>query len=283
MTQTITGSRLIQVLKISGGESHLQEDIVAVEEPLEIRLAFGPAGMRQQQSISITMRTPGNDAELATGFLYTEGIIREKEEIKGVREVPSWNKDEQGNIVEVELGEHTVVNMQRLDRHFYTSSSCGVCGKSSIESVRMVRMPDLMSGFPLFSTTLLSGLSGILRQQQSIFELTGGLHAAALFDASGKLCILKEDVGRHNAVDKLVGLALQQDMIPLQAYLLLVSGRVSFELVQKAIMAGIPILAAVGAPSSLAIELAREAGMTIIGFLRDGKMNIYCGEERIDF
>ncbi len=257
----------------SGDDSRELADELAVEEPLEIRLRLGD---RRHRAISITMRTPGDDAELAAGFLFTEGIIKTPDEISGIRHCGPA-----GNTIVGELAGGVRVDLKRLERHFYTSSSCGVCGKSSIDALHTGarKLPNLDS--PLIDADVISRLPAALRGVQSTFEKTGGLHASALFDTDGVLTIVREDVGRHNALDKVIGARFLNNELPLSESVLLVSGRVSFELVQKALMAGIPILAAVGAPSSLAVELAREFGMTLIGFVRDGRFNIYCGGHRV--
>ena len=267
----------IPVWKISDHDRKLEEDMLAVEEPLEIQIKYGSVNNRLQKSISITMRTPGNDVELAVGFLFTEGIIQSADQIQKVGHVPF----SQENVICVEITPGIDLDLQKLERHFYTSSSCGVCGKSSIDALKMSHSPEIPEIKPMVEEQLLHRLPAILRQQQSVFEDTGGLHAAALFDTKGQLIELREDVGRHNAVDKLVGVVFQKGMAPLNDYLIMVSGRASFELIQKSLVAGIPILAAVGAPSSLAIALAKEWEMTVVGFLRDARYNIYCGEERI--
>lgn len=246
-------------------------DVLAVEEPLEIRLGF-PDGTHK--AISITMRTPGDDGELAAGFLFTEGIISSPDQIEQIRHCGDGT-----NTIRVDLHDCLDLDLKRLDRNFYTTSSCGVCGKASIEAlatgVKRTESdtkvtPDVIHSLPLR-----------LREAQSVFDTTGGLHASALFEADGGLDIVREDVGRHNALDKVIGAKFLASKTPISNNLLLVSGRASFELVQKALMAGIPILAAVGAPSSLAVELAREYGMTLIGFVRDDRFNIYCGMERV--
>lgn len=261
----------LPVQKIAASTLRDTEDEVVVEEPLEIRLQYGPAANRQEQAISVTMRTPGQDAELATGFLFTEGILPRASAIRAIR---------QGyNSILVELQEDQPVDLGKLQRHFYTSSSCGVCGKTSIDALKTVcPAPSQTREAPL-EASLLYSLPNLLRQQQNIFDSTGGLHAAALFDRQGHLTTLREDIGRHNALDKLIGHALQQDKLPLSAVLL--SGRACFELIQKAAMAGINIVAAIGPPSSLAVQLAEQQGMTLIGFLRDQRFNIYTGSHRI--
>ena len=253
-------------------------DVLAVEEPLEIRL--GLPHVAQHKAISITMRTPGDDFDLAAGFLFTEGIITHREQIKNIRYcgLPAKDKNIKNTLV-VELAEGVEIDLKRLERHFYTTSSCGVCGKSSIEALHTGAKK--IQAHTTFAPDLVHTLPGTLRAAQAVFERTGGLHASALFDARGTLDILREDVGRHNALDKVIGVKFMTGETPLSDKILLVSGRTSFELVQKALMAGIPILAAVGAPSSLAVELAAEFGMTLIGFVRDGRFNIYTGEQRI--
>ena len=252
-------------------------DLLAVEEPMEIRLEYGPATKRLQKNISVTMRTPGNDEELAAGFLFTEAIISSAIDIVSITRPKADNE----GIVLVSLADNITLNTRNLERNFYTTSSCGVCGKASIEAVRTAcNIPDSFDNLRV-PASLIYQLPALLRKQQEVFENTGGLHACALFDISGKLLLSREDVGRHNALDKLIGAALADGMIPLTEHILLLSGRASFELVQKAIMAGIKIVAAVGAPSSLAVEMAEEWGMTLIGFLRGERFNIYSGAERI--
>ncbi len=255
-----------------------KSDFLAVEEPVEIQLKLKD---QPPKSISITMRTPGNDFELAIGFLFTEGIIQSKAQVDNIDYAKVWETEKEGNIVLVEIAEGVEIDFQRLERHFYTSSSCGVCGKASIDAVKFSGMKEIPQWQPVFDHKLVHNLPDLLREKQAVFEDTGGLHAAALFDNTGTLHLLREDVGRHNAVDKLVGAALLKEMIPLNDFLIMVSGRASFELIQKSLMAGIPILAAVGAPSSLAISLAKEAGMTVLGFVRDERFNIYSGADRI--
>ncbi len=257
-------------------------DWVAVEEPLEIRLIFGEIDQRQEQSLAITMRTPGDDFELVTGFLLTEGIIQNHKAVQHIRYCTQVkDKTALGNVVQVELTPDIVIDFQKFSRHFYTSSSCGVCGKASIDAIQVQCNQPFPLDQPNFSASLIPQLPQKLREQQDTFHYTGGNHACALFDQQGNLLLLKEDVGRHNAMDKLIGAAMRRDLRPLAAYLVLVSGRASFELVQKAAVAGIPILAAVGAPSSLAIQLATELGMTLIGFVRNERCNVYTNSHRI--
>ena len=251
------------------------EDLLAVEEPLEIRIIYGPEDNRLQKNISVTMCTPGNDMELATGFLFTEGIITRKEDVLNCISPGD-------NIVIAELRPGISFDPQKIERHFYTSSSCGVCGKSSIDAVKNVFCKNGVTDTIMINASVFPKLPDTLRKQQEVFEHTGGLHASALFDLQGSLLLTREDVGRHNALDKLIGAALMEGNIPLDNHILLLSGRASFELIQKAAMAGIKIVCAVGAPSSLAVELAKETCMTLVGFLRDGRFNIYCGEQRIN-
>ena len=266
------------IIKVNAGGSQAVDDMLAAEEPLEIRISYGAVDQRVQKSISVTMRTPGNDFELATGFLFTEGIIKSRDDITSIKHCNGAYE----NVVRVGLKDDMTIDLSKLERNFYTSSSCGVCGKSSIEAVRTVcRLPVSAIDNLQFPAEIIYSLPGLLRKRQDVFENTGGLHACALFDTSGNLLLTREDVGRHNALDKLVGAALHQTLFPLDKSLLLLSGRASFELIQKAWMAGIKIVAAVGAPSSLAVQMAEEFGMTLIGFLRDRVFNIYSGSHRI--
>ncbi len=259
---------------MEGRSSSPCQDLLAVEEPLEIRLA--------DRTVSITMRTPGNDFELAAGFLFNEGIVEGAHQIRDIH----WSKAgknprQASNSVTVELQPGAEIDFNRLERHFYTTSSCGVCGKASMEALEMQGCPVLPRDAPQIDASLIHQLPRIVRAKQAVFERTGGLHAAALFSSAGELKLLREDVGRHNAVDKLIGAEVLAKCTPLHDDLLLVSGRASFELVQKALMAGIPILAAVGAPSSLAVETAQRFHMTLLGFVRDERFNIYSGASRI--
>jgi len=266
----------VRIRKISNNESMDTNDQLAVEEPLEMQLQYGAADKRINKSISVTMRTPGHDLELATGFLFTEGIIRNEEEILFIEQ----DKYDKNKIV-VGLQENTDPNIQKMERNFYTTSSCGVCGKSSIDAIKTVSAyydePDTIC----LKAEMFYGLHDIVRERQAVFETTGGLHASAIFDLEGNLIMLREDVGRHNALDKMIGAALVDGQLPLTGNILLLSGRASFELIQKASMAGIKVITAVGAPSSLAVELAKECNITLIGFLRDERFNIYSGEQRI--
>ncbi|TGE16118.1 formate dehydrogenase accessory sulfurtransferase FdhD [Hymenobacter elongatus] len=272
----------LTVQKVTGAESSAASDVVAAEEPLEIRLGFGPAHQREHRTLAITMRTPGHDMELTAGFLLTEGIIRSRADLTGIRYCPDVEKEEEReNVVRAELAESLDVSLPRLERHFYTSSSCGVCGKTSIDAVHAAACPVLPTTGPYVAAEVIHALPARQRAAQALFEQTGGLHAAALFSPEGALLLLREDVGRHNALDKVIGAALLQEWLPLHNTVLLVSGRASFELVQKAAVAGIPVLAAVGAPSSLAVRAATDFGMTLCGFVRQQRYNIYCGAWRI--
>lgn len=275
-------SKQIEMLAVVGDSAERRVDQLAIEEPLEIRLAFGPVGGRSEQSISITMRTPGHDAKLAAGFLFGEGIIAASRDIEKIRHCGPPREEGSFNTLRVELRSDVPVDLDRLKRHFYTTSSCGVCGKSSLEALEVKSAPLAPAERFRLSAAAIHQLPTKLRESQAVFEQTGGLHAAALFDAAGQIIEIREDVGRHNAVDKLVGSQLLAGQIPIADRGLLVSGRASFELMQKAIVAGIPLLAAVGAPSSLAVELARRTGATLIGFLRDKRFNVYSGEQRIE-
>ena len=268
----------VPVQKVEGSSLSPFQDLLAVEEPLEIILGG--------KSISITMRTPGHDFELAAGFLFTEGILRSAKQIREIRwsrrtEENGGNPRQAGNSVTMELNPGVEVDLDRLSRHFYTTSSCGVCGKASIEAIEAQGCPVLPRESPIVEPVVIHRLPDALRRAQAVFERTGGLHAAALFSGDGTLRLLREDVGRHNAVDKLIGAEMLAGRTPLNDQLLFVSSRASFELVQKALMAGIPILAAVGAPSSLAVETAQRFNMTLLGFVRDGRFNIYSGASRI--
>ncbi len=270
-----------EILKIRGRESQRVKDLLAVEEPLEIRLGIDTDKTNSYQDVAVTMRTPGNDEELAAGFLFTEGLIHHPDQLAGFQWATTRWAEARENVLVVQLREGSDNLLKKVRRNFLTTSACGVCGKASIETVQTISRYDVPEGSPVISAGLLHQLPALIDGHQSVFDCTGGLHAAALFDASGKMLLLREDIGRHNAVDKVVGAAFMQGGLPLSQHLLLVSGRAGFELVQKAMMAGIPVMAAVGAPSSLAVQLAGEAGMTLIGFLRNGQFNVYCGEERI--
>lgn len=277
------GSIPRSILRIHGDETEAREDSVAIEEPLEIQLNYEKrGGLRVTKSVSVTMRTPGSDEELAAGFLFTEGILTSRRQIEQIESVAAGpGAPVNGNSVRVRLCPGVEVDLRRLERHFYTTSSCGVCGKTSLEALRTTGEIALAPGEPRVEPEVVTGLPETLRRSQAVFERTGGLHAAALFDPAGKLLSVREDIGRHNAVDKLIGREFLDERAPLSQAILLVSGRASFELMQKAVMAGIPILAAVGAPSSLAVEVARQFGATLLGFVRENRFNVYAGADRI--
>ena len=258
------------VLRWRGGEVREEPDELAQEEPLEIRI--------RGRAISVTMRTPGHDDELAAGFLLTEGIVQERGDVLRVNHCV---RNEDGNVIHVVLAPEVHVNFKHLTRHVFASSSCGLCGKATIEAV-CTRGRPVESDVTVDAETL-AGLPALMRQTQNTFDRTGGLHAAALFDAAGNLQVLREDVGRHNAVDKMIGHALLNDGLPLDRHVLLVSGRASFEIMQKALAARVPIVAAVSAPSSLAAAFARESGQTLVGFLRGRRMNVYSHTQRVRF
>ncbi|MCB0561951.1 MAG: formate dehydrogenase accessory sulfurtransferase FdhD [Phaeodactylibacter sp.] len=275
-------TREVAMARIENGQAQARTDTLACEEPLEIKLAYGARGQRQSRSLAVTMRTPGQDEELAAGFLFTEGIIGKAADIKAMRHVGDALAEEaRENILLVELSEELPVDFDKLNRHFYTSSSCGVCGKASIDMVRSVSCYFPRRDYPTIQASTLQALPEKLSRQQAIFECTGGIHAAASFTPEGELLMVREDVGRHNALDKLLGASLLKGQMPLREQAILLSGRLSFELVQKSVMAGVPILAAVGAPSSLAVELAGEYGMTLVGFLRGQAFNVYGGVGRV--
>ena len=274
-TQPIHSAQRVKttsVVKWTAGNEHPVLDNLAVEEPLEIRVG-GVA-------VSVTMRTPGDDFELAAGFLFTERIIARRDDIARVAYAQGPDGHASGNVVDVTLQAGKTVNLARLQRHFYAASSCGVCGKASICAVRVGRIRRLRRGFRV-APEVLCRLPDLVRAAQTVFECTGGLHAAALFDAAGTPVSTREDIGRHNAVDKIVGNALLEGRLPLSDRILFVSGRGAFEIVQKALVAGIPVVASVSAPSSLAVELARENGLTLVGFLRGQQFVVYSGEERL--
>ncbi len=263
------------VLRIRGPVHTRRPDTVAAEEPLEIRLAGRP--------LAVTMRTPGDDFDLVHGFLATEGVIRTSADLSGLRYCNSVDDEGRNtyNVVDVDLAPGVEAPDTALDRNFYTSSSCGVCGKASIDAIRTRTPYEVAADDVRVPLETLLALPDRLRAAQEVFDRTGGLHAAGLFTADGELVALREDVGRHNAVDKVVGDAVREGRVPLTGHVLMVSGRSSFELTQKAAMAGVPVLAAVSAPSSLAVELAADAGITLVGFLRGDGCNVYTHPDRI--
>ncbi|MGB3484943.1 MAG: formate dehydrogenase accessory sulfurtransferase FdhD [Mycobacterium sp.] len=264
-----------RITRITAERSDARADTLAVEEPLEIRVAGRP--------LAVTMRTPGSDVELAQGFLLTEGLVTDRSDIAAVRYCNSRDADGANtyNVLDIDLAAGVTLPETGIERNFYTTSSCGVCGKASLDAITQ-RTRHSPAGDPVrVDVDTVIGLPDALRAAQKVFASTGGLHAAGLFTPDGELLVVREDVGRHNAVDKVVGWALEHQRIPLAGTVLLVSGRASFELVQKAVMAGLPVLAAVSAPSSLAVDLAQESGLTLVGFLRGSSMNIYTHGHRI--
>lgn len=273
----------VHITKVNNSSFVLADDLLAVEEPLEIRLGFGELDLREQKRVAVTMRTPGNDFELALGFLYTEGIIQNPNDIYKIQYCTELNSIEnKENIVRVELNPAVNLDWSKLQRNFYTTSSCGVCGKESIEAIRTTcNIPKHQPQLTI-NPSVIVALPDKLRARQSVFEHTGGIHACALFDVDGNLHLVREDVGRHNALDKLIGAGLKMNDGLLSSGILLLSGRASFELLQKAAMANIQVVCAVGAPSSLAVQTAQEFGITLIGFLRDNRFNIYTHTERIN-
>ena len=265
-----------RVRVVEGGEARVRPDVLATEEPMEIRLISG----NDKQTVAITMRTPGADFELAAGFLYGEGIVSSRDDIKKISYCVDVDAEQQYNIVNVELWAGREYDLKPLERHFYTSSACGVCGKESLEQLE-IRGCSMIPPGPGVEADVITSLPDKLREQQGLFDSTGGLHAAALFDRGGNLLALREDVGRHNATDKLIGWALLEGKLPLSEHLVQVSGRSSFEILQKCLTAGVPVVCAISAPSSLAVDVARQFGMTLVGFMRGERFNVYSGFDRI--
>lgn len=270
----IDGIKEIEIARSGSGSYGVARDLLAVEEPLEIRIEWSEGTEQRVATAAVTMRTPGNDLELAAGFLFTEGLVCAREEIVSVRSC-------RAGAVRVVVAPDVTIDLARLERHSFMSSSCGMCGKTSASALRTTSHYPLRIAEPIVEGALVRSLPERLRRAQPAFDATGGLHASALFDLDGRLVTLREDVGRHNALDKVIGAELLADHLPADERILIVSGRVSFELVQKALMAGIPVVAAIGAPSSLAVDLAREAGLTLLGFLRSDRFNVYSGAERL--
>jgi FdhD protein len=255
----------------SGRKPRARADVLAREEPLEVRV--------RGRSVVVTMRTPGADEELAAGFLFTEGIVRAREDIVKIAPCQRGEAALTGNVVDVFLAASVAVDFERLTRHVFASSSCGLCGKASIESVHQ-QFPPVANDFSI-PAKILRALPAKLHAAQHTFAATGGLHAAAIFDSRGRLVVLREDIGRHNAVDAVLGHGLLRGLLPFDRHVLVVSGRASFEIMQKSLAARVPVVAAVSAPSSLAVEFARESGQTLVGFLRGGNMNVYAHPQRI--
>ncbi|MEJ3742395.1 formate dehydrogenase accessory sulfurtransferase FdhD [Actinomycetes bacterium KLBMP 9797] len=274
-----TDRRPVVRVDTAGSAPARRMDTLVAEEPLEIRV--GPAGPGRRRPLAVTMRTPGDDLDLAIGFLLTEGLIGADEDVVTAQLCAGAETPNTYNVVDVVLAAHVPPPQTDPTRNFYTTSSCGVCGKASVDAVRTRSRFDVADDPVTVPADLLAALPDRLRDAQRVFDRTGGLHAAGLFTAAGELVIVREDVGRHNAVDKVIGWATRERRLPLRGHVLLVSGRASFELAQKAWMAGVPVLAAVSAPSTLAADLAAEAGMTLVGFLRGPTMNVYTGAHRI--
>jgi FdhD protein len=273
------GQTRARVRVVEAGSVRVQQDELATEEPLEIRLHAGGI----TRSVAVTMRTPGADFELAAGFLFSEGLISSRDDVDRLSYCvgnDACDGEQQYNVVTVDLRPHVTPDLLLFDRNFGITSACGICGKSSLDQVERRGIAPLGPG-PVVSHDVLYGLPDELRRAQGLFAATGGLHAAGLFSKNGELIALREDVGRHNAVDKLVGWALLEGKLPLRERILMVSGRSSFEIAQKCVAAGVPMLCAVSAPSSLAVDLARRFGLTLVGFLRGDRFNIYAGVERI--
>ncbi len=277
---TQTGKTEALVVRIGPGGTEEGPDQVATEEPLEIRLVQGDVQGQTTRTVAVTMRTPGSDAELALGFLFAEGVITHRGQVR--RAAPCKGPDAScANILDVELAADVPApELAGLDRHFFSTSACGVCGKAGLEALRLRLPADIPPG-PIVTPQTIAQLPDRLRQAQGLFDATGGLHAAALFDAEGRLLAAREDVGRHNALDKLFGWAFREALLPLHEHIVMVSGRSSYEILQKSLVAGVPIVCAVSAPSSLAVELAESFGITLIGFLRGDRFNVYSGVERI--
>ncbi len=272
-----TGQTAARLLRYESGRAEDRADALATEEPLEIRLRSGG----EQRTIALTMRTPGADEELAAGFLFAEGVLRDRAAIHAIAAGDPAASDprSRANVVTVDLGVAPLPDLAGLERHFFANSACGVCGRAGVEALRL-RAAPLAQG-PLISPDVLLQLPAALARSQSVFAATGGLHAAALFDPAGNLLALREDVGRHNALDKLIGWALLSSHLPLSRHIVMVSGRASFEILQKTLAAAVPIVCAVSAPSSLAVELAQTYGATLVGFLRPNRFNVYSGPDRI--
>ena len=271
----------VEVVRVGTTTKENKPDLVVAEEPLEIRVGHGPEDNRSQFSLSVTMRTPGNDEALCLGFLFTEGVIDSIDQVLSVKHCEDLGRKEgMENLMRVELQPSVEISDEQFKRNFYTTSSCGVCGKASIDSIKVTCDPLPANPIKVHKSVLF-GLPDKLRDDQQVFKHTGGLHASGLFDLEGQPILQQEDVGRHNALDKLIGSVLVKDPLLLHNSILVLSGRISFELVQKALRAGIQMTAAVGAPSSLAVNLAEEFGMTLIGFLKGDKFNVYTGHERV--
>lgn len=269
------------VVRVTRNDRDEVIDSLAVEEPMEIRIAYRAGPEQRTKTVAITMRTPGHDVELALGFLYGEGILAHRDDVRCTSLDGLQKGCRAKNLVSVELHDHVAVELGNLERNFYTTSSCGVCGKTSMQALSTAEVPALSAGSPKVAVDLIHRLPELLRAAQSVFDCTGGLHASGLFAPDGTLQHLREDVGRHNALDKLIGRQLLDAKLPLTEQVLVLSGRASFELMQKAARAGIAVVVAIGAPSSLAVRMAGHHGITLIGFARAGRFNIYSEASRI--
>ncbi|MEP5612030.1 MAG: formate dehydrogenase accessory sulfurtransferase FdhD [Cyclobacteriaceae bacterium] len=279
----MTSVQTVDIEQVGRETTKLTPDLIVMEEPLEIRLGYGLEGFREQMSLAVTMRTPTSDEELSLGFLYSEGVINTIDEVLSVKYCDDLGiVDNRENVIRVELSPTVQLDIKQFNRNFYTTSSCGVCGKAAIEAINVTCNPLPKDSIKVHQKTIFD-LPQKLREAQEVFKHTGGLHASAIFDLEGNLLAHREDVGRHNALDKLIGHYLKTDVEQLKASILLLSGRISFELVQKAVRASIPVIAAVGAPSSLAVDMAKDFGITLIGFLGEKKFNIYNAKQRIAF
>ncbi len=277
----MTSVQNIEIEKVGRESSKSTPDLIVTEEPLEIRLGYGPEASREQMTLAVTMRTPSHDEELCLGFLFGEAIISSMDDVLSVKYCDDLGTvDNHENVMRVELSPNVTLDPEQFNRNFYATSSCGVCGKAAIETINVTCEPLQNDSFRI-DQTIFFDLPQKLREAQEVFKYTGGLHASAIFDLEGNLLAHREDVGRHNALDKLIGSFLTSGPELLKSSILLLSGRISFELVQKAVRAGIPIIAAVGAPSSLAVDMARDFGVTLIGFLGEKKFNIYNAKQRV--
>lgn len=273
---TRTNKRKQTIWTYENGHPKHRKDVLATEEPLEILLRAG----EEQRTLAITMRTPGSDYDLAAGFLHNEGIIHNKDDFMSMTYCVDGNQQEY-NSLRIQLKADSFPELHQLERHFFTNSACGVCGSTMLDDLSERNIPALPSG-PIVDPSLITSLPDKLRQSQDLFESTGGLHAAALFDIDGNLLAVREDVGRHNALDKLIGWGLLNDQLPFHNKIVLVSGRASYELLQKSYVAGVSVFCAVSAPSSLAVDVAHRFGMTLVGFLRGNRFNVYTGNQRIN-
>jgi len=275
-----TNKTRLRIQKYDGKTVATRADYLATEEPMEIRLEAANGDM---QTVAVTMRTPGSDFELAAGFLFAEGVINSRDDIRQIAYCVADDVDieQRYNIVTVGLAhQRSLPDLKGLERHFYTTSACGVCGKATLEAIEMRGHPIIPGGQQV-GAEVITSLPGKLREAQGVFDQTGGLHAAALFTLSGELVELREDIGRHNALDKLIGWAMLNDHLPLHEHIVLVSGRASYELLQKSVVAGVSVFCAISAPSSLAVDVARQFGVALVGFLRGECFNVYCHGERV--